>query len=285
MGYVSAKFPEAISVKGIYTVFRREFDGRTVFGHIDVHDFPEIIYVRSGCIFPLVDGIQHTVRAGQMLIYAPNSPHTGKKASEASVSIISFDIDGGLPAEIYNRPITLNSEQERMLESVINDGFACFTKRPANTGLSGMILRDDVDEYILYRMKRELELFLVGILGQKCKKSYSEHLSEYETVIRLLRQKIYCRLTVEAIAEESKMSVSKLKYLFRENFGGGVIDCFNKIKMEEAKRLIKEGKYNLTEISDRLAFSSLHYFSRMFKKIVGMSPSEFAKKADKDTAV
>lgn len=281
MGYVSTKFPETISVNGIYTVFRRDFDSHGKSG-IDVHDFPEIIHVRSGCVFPLIDGIPHTLKAGQMLIYAPNSCHTAKKASEASVSIISFDVDGGLPKEIYNLPITLSAEQERMLESVINDGCACFTKRPANSGISGMVLREDADEYMLYRMKKGLELFLVGIIGQKSTKTRAECLSEYDSVIRFLRHSVYSHLTVKAIAEKSKMSVSKLKYLFRENFGGGVIDCFNKIKIEEAKRLIREGKYNLTEISDRLAFSSLHYFSRLFKKTVGISPSEFAKRTDKN---
>ena len=44
-----------------------------------------------------------------------------------------------------------------------------------------------------------------------------------------------------------------------------------------SKELISEGKMNFTEISDSLGFSSLHYFSKTFKKLTGITPSEYEK--------
>jgi YesN/AraC family two-component response regulator len=55
------------------------------------------------------------------------------------------------------------------------------------------------------------------------------------------------------------------------------MEYFYRLKIEEAKRLIRNGTNNFTQIADKLGYSTIHYFSRQFKKIVGMSPSEYSK--------
>ena len=65
---------------------------------------------------------------------------------------------------------------------------------------------------------------------------------------------------------------------FKKAYGQTIIDYINNLKIKEAKVLMREGKYNLTEISAMLGFNSIHYFSRMFKKITGVSPNEYKKK-------
>ena len=52
-------------------------------------------------------------------------------------------------------------------------------------------------------------------------------------------------------------------------------DYFIKKKIEYAKRLIRENKYNFTEISDRLSFDNPQYFSRVFKRVTGITPTAF----------
>ena len=48
-------------------------------------------------------------------------------------------------------------------------------------------------------------------------------------------------------------------------------------KIQEAKKLIREDRYNFSQISDRLAFDNPHYFSRVFKRITNITPSEYKK--------
>ena len=84
-------------------------------------------------------------------------------------------------------------------------------------------------------------------------------------------------LTLEDIAKGSAMSVSKLKLLFKTKNGSGPINCFISIKIDYAKKLIAQGNSTLTEIAYELGFNSIHYFSRQFKKVTGISPTEFAK--------
>ena len=49
------------------------------------------------------------------------------------------------------------------------------------------------------------------------------------------------------------------------------------LKIEESKRIIRQRQYNITQVSNMLGFNSVHYFSRLFKKITGASPSEYEK--------
>ena len=58
---------------------------------------------------------------------------------------------------------------------------------------------------------------------------------------------------------------------------GGIIHYYNSLKIDEAKRLIREGNYNFIEISDMLCFESSQYFARIFKKETGKTPTEFRK--------
>ena len=48
------------------------------------------------------------------------------------------------------------------------------------------------------------------------------------------------------------------------------------MKINEARRMIRNQSLNFTQIADQLGYTSIHYFSRQFKKITGMSPSEYA---------
>ena len=59
--------------------------------------------------------------------------------------------------------------------------------------------------------------------------------------------------------------------------GYSIINYFTMMKINEAKRLIREGKYNFFEISEMLMFSNSHYFSSVFKKYTGMTPTQYKK--------
>ena len=282
MGYVSVKIPNAISVNGIYTLFRRDFSLYSDGGGTDVHDFPEIIYVTSGSHRLLIDGAEHELSAGQIMLYAPGTLHKRAEPSACSVAIVSFDSDSTALKPIYNRVITLNEKQRGLLDELFDDGCKCFTSRTDKNGVSGMVLTGDADERILDGIAKRLELFLVDLIKSEGENENSSKPTsssrDYDKVIRFLRARIYKNLTVDEIAEGCSMSVSKLKYLFRDNYSGGVKDCFNSMKIEKAKELIQAREFNFSEIAEMLSFKSLHYFSRYFKKSTGMTPSEYLKR-------
>ena len=62
---------------------------------------------------------------------------------------------------------------------------------------------------------------------------------------------------------------------FKKHTGYPVMQYYNNLKTAEAKMLLRSGKYNINQISNLLNYSSPYYFSMQFKKICGMSPSEY----------
>ena len=54
------------------------------------------------------------------------------------------------------------------------------------------------------------------------------------------------------------------------------MEYHKRIKLEKAKQLIREGTHNFTQICDSLGFSSPQYFSKLFKRYTGLTPSEYA---------
>ena len=97
----------------------------------------------------------------------------------------------------------------------------------------------------------------------------------YIQIMDYLKAHICGYVTIEDICRENLIGRSQLQKIFREQHNCGVIDFFTKMKVEYAKELIREKNQNFTQISEFLGYSSIHYFSRQFKKITGMTPSEY----------
>ncbi|MBP5288325.1 MAG: helix-turn-helix transcriptional regulator, partial [Clostridia bacterium] len=83
-------------------------------------------------------------------------------------------------------------------------------------------------------------------------------------------------LTSGDVLAAFSLSESSLQKLFQNKVGMGAMQYFQRLKIDRAKELIREKKLNFSEISERLGFSSIHYFSRRFKAVAGMTPSEYA---------
>ena len=279
MPYTSTNIPDMLSIKGIFTVLSPTLFRPTT-GCGEAHDFPEIFFVDRGEHTIIIDGENYKLSSGQMIIYAPNSYHRSAFPSDAVASIISFDIESSLLHSLYNRVITLTTIQEKAFKEIFDLASPCFTQRPPDDTDKGMKLLDDVDEYTLQRIRLKLEAFLTDLLDtrlqtQKPHSKSEKWDKEYASALQFLTENVDKTLTLEDIARGCRMSVSKLKLLFREKYGGGPLSCFIELKIDEAKRLIRKNEMNLSEIANTLGFSSLHYFSRTFKKITGISPSEY----------
>ena len=101
-------------------------------------------------------------------------------------------------------------------------------------------------------------------------------------MLDILNDNIYSRLTISEIAEKLGRSESAVKQSFSEHFGQGIIHYYNSLKITEAKRIIREGRYNFSQISDMLSFDNPQYFAKCFKKFTGMTPSEYRGSILKD---
>jgi len=275
--YAYTALPDVVRIDGIVTVLRHTYD-ETSKGSGESHDFPELLFIERGEHFPIVDGKEYALREGQMILYPPNAYHTARKLFGAEAAILSFRTDSVAIDPLFNQVITLTSAQKQTLLQIVSDGLSCFTNcGPAEKkqGKKGMILKENADPKTLQRIKKQLEFFLADLCSLPAGANKRDR--EFDGIKNYLARNIDRSLSLGEIAEGCGMSVSKLKLLCREKSGGGAIDYFLRIKIDRAKDLIREGDLNFSQIADRLGFSSLHYFSRTFKRITGVSPSQFEK--------
>ena len=274
---VSATLPNSISVDGIYSVLKVDFRKPGV-GIGESHNFPELSFVSRGEHLGVCDGKQELSRKGQIRIIGPGTFHKSSGVSDSELLIICFKSNSEKLEELYNRRIDLTEVQQRECFEIVEMGLGLFERRAPGDSVRGMVVKNGADKNRLELFKKRLELFLLDLhvcYASPIKDSRARQNAKILSVREFLLEHIGENMTVREIAEKNSMCASKLKLIFKEK--GGVINYFIALKIERAKELIAEGKMNFTEIADHLGFCSIHYFSKTFKKLTGITPSEYEK--------
>ena len=83
--------------------------------------------------------------------------------------------------------------------------------------------------------------------------------------------------STEEFAQEMNMSRSNLHLKLKALTGESALDFIRKIRFKEACRLLKDGRYSISEISDMVGFNTPSYFATCFKKYMGVLPTEYVK--------
>ena len=93
----------------------------------------------------------------------------------------------------------------------------------------------------------------------------------------IIDDNIYDPLTIPEICEHFSLSRSALQLLFKNSVDQSPKKYINDKKLERSCQMLLENRYTISEISLRLGYSSIHYFSKSFNMKYHMSPSEFVK--------
>lgn len=86
------------------------------------------------------------------------------------------------------------------------------------------------------------------------------------------------QMSVSDISRALGTSASYLSRVFKESTGETLIRTINKKRIEVAREYLEQTDYKVYEVADILGFENVTYFSRFFKKHMGMSPKEFKAK-------
>lgn len=85
-------------------------------------------------------------------------------------------------------------------------------------------------------------------------------------------------LSVRDVAEHLGVSESYLMHLFKDNLNKTFNTCLTELRMFIAKRMLLSGKWRVNEIAEQVGYYDVKYFSQVFKKIEGVTPSEYVKR-------
>ncbi len=84
-------------------------------------------------------------------------------------------------------------------------------------------------------------------------------------------------ISVESVANSLYISASYLMHLFKDNLGKTFNECLTEIRINAAKELLKNPKYKVYEVCDKVGYNDIKYFSQIFKRSTGKTPSEYSK--------
>lgn len=266
-------------VDSIVTVLNADL--RKVQYRSESHNFPEIIFVADGYSDLYLDGIVVPLTKGQLVIVPPNTIHGGPNShpnfGTAIHTIISFESTSPMLKSLYNRAITLTEAQIEQYLKIVNHGMNIFEGVPSQNNRGGMKLKNNVLPYELNVLKKHLELFLIDLYSSNI--ANGEHKGQYQMSLLtdFLNANITQKISVEEMADYIRISPALLRKRTQKYYGCGPLQHFINLKINEAKRLIRLGNMNFSEISNYLGFESIHYFSRQFKLRVGKSPRDYLK--------
>lgn len=84
-------------------------------------------------------------------------------------------------------------------------------------------------------------------------------------------------LSVQKVAQTVFLNSNYFSHLFKKIRKESFTDYLNKVRIDKAKSLLSQNLYKVYEVSDMVGYSDYKYFSSVFKKLVGVSPTEFNK--------
>lgn len=257
------------------------FDGES-------HDFWELLYVDKGEVMVGREQETTTLGRGQMIFHRPGEFHTVQcnGVHAPNLIVIAFDCRSPL-MEAFNSLICTVGQQERvLLGTIIREAQKAFISPLDNPQLKELVraLKPPLGSEQLIKMALESLLIMLcrqreqgqggegpaSVISRQGKEQLLREISLY------LEANVTRQLTLEEICRENHIGKSYLQKLFKERTGGGAIEYFGRLKIATAQQMMRQGNHNFTEVSRQLGYSSLHYFSRHFKKVCGMTPSEYA---------
>lgn len=121
-----------------------------------------------------------------------------------------------------------------------------------------------------------------GFLLDRMKHSYNEHYSlmEADTIQRIKQYIInhsHEDISLEALGNKVGLSPIYISKMFKEKLGVNYIDFLTECRIEKAKKLMADPDKSLKEISFDVGYHEPNYFSKVFKKMSGLSPTEYRR--------
>ncbi len=251
------------------------------------HNFWELSYVDRGSIVERQNGESYLVKAGEMLLCKPNVEHSSRvwQGNTASVVDIEFFLEGDLPESFASRILILSEEEKRCIETIVREAaqtYAHFDDSPPAAGHldklasapygSEQILCNRLEELLIYACRNDRNVH------KSCRLlSPDPDGSQLSQWVQAYIQTHYAqKLTLERLAQVHNVSVTQLKRCFRAETGITVIAYLTAVRIRAAKGKIREGNLSFSQIAEETGFGNIHYFSTVFKKQTGLTPTEYA---------
>lgn len=283
LAYIKTQPKTLINVTKIVTIHYYELDENFVFEG-ESHDFWEMVYVDKGKVLVTRDEEEIILSQGDVVFHKPNEFHA-IKAYESSPNffVMSFSTTSASMVCFEKYHTRLDKKLRPYISAIIKETEDTFIIPKNDPRLKKLVLKEDAiigGEQLIKTYLEQLLILLVRNVTAKGKiPLFPDKMSMENELIssikEYLEKSVESRISISDVCKKFGYSKSYLSKIFHEQTGLTIANYSSRLKIKYAKQLIRENDLNLSEISDKLAFDNPQYFSRVFRRITGMSPTEF----------
>ncbi len=278
-----------IDIMGFNNIYYFEF-GKNFSHTPEKHNFWEMVYVDSGRINAITNGVGCTLEEGQAIFHEPMEVHAHISDNRVAnnMLVISFVAEGDMLRLLKGRTFNLDKTGKMLLSLFLDEAKNALGALPSDyENKENLCFSNDVfgasqllhcyfTEFVI-RLIRSGSTFSKTLEPSKKSRDIANN-SLSELIADYLKSSVYTSLTLKELCSHFLIGKTQLCKIFRENTGQSPMEYYMQLKIAEAKKLLREKNYSVSEISDMLSYSSIHIFSRAFKKAVGLSPTAYSRR-------
>lgn len=278
MEYVKTPLESRVKIDGVYTVHYFEYTKDFAYSG-EIHNFWEIVYADKKRLYITAGAKEICLEVGQLYIHKPNEFHNLRCEHAANSVIVSFDCDCPELMTIAGMVITCGSDERRLIGGIVRESLEAFST-PLGMPYTRVMEKSGGGSFCCEQMVRlyieQLLILLVRGNRRAVPVKKAENGCLLAEICDYLEKNVQSRLHFEDIMHEFNLSASVIKKIFREQMDCGVMEYFARLKVDAAKQMIREGNYNFTEIAAALSFNTSQYFTTVFRRVSGMTPTEYS---------
>ncbi len=230
-------------------------------------DFQFIYLVKGKGYYDFGKGIEE-VSDGNLIVYLPGQPHNYEYLAKDGTELYWLHFTGSQAGE-WMRKFNFASKQVFQI-GIRGDCIDLFKKityeiqdkRPYFQHVAGVYLME-----LILILTRKLEN-----LRSDNGKAMNETI---RSIISYMYENYHHKISVNTLASRCNLSMYRFIHKFKDATGMTPIEYLTKIRIDEARYLLSNSLLNISEIAEIVGYEDPLYFSRVFKKIMGVSPRHY----------
>lgn len=227
----------------------------------------EILYVTKGQCEVSTNGIKYNISSGDFFIINSNLVHNIQALPSVEYHCLIIDSDflsyNSVPIDKITYQSVIQSERLQTLFFEIIDLID-----------SNSDFIEAEKKYVILRLMLYLSKHYSAI-NQISSISPNENI---KLALSYINSHINKKISIEDILQEIGLSRYYFFHLFKQNIGMSPIQYINMMRCTQAQKLLSRNEQPIHDIAIQCGFESVSYFSKTFKKYVGLLPSEYLKK-------
>lgn len=288
MTYIPSKISKTIDITALVTIHYFEHAKDYIFDG-ERHDFWEFMYVDKGRVEVMADTEGYELKQGELIFHKPGEFHSlwANGSIAPNIVVVSFHCTSPAMQALENKIMAVSDDEKHLLSRILTEARKAYTTDLSYIDMVTLDRNPDAPAGCEQLIQLYLEQMLISMIRTQDNIRSEHRLSStarersnttlVNKTLQFLEDHLHENLAYADVLDHTNVSSTHLKVTFKEMTGTTVMEHFRSLKMEQAKILIREGNYNFSQIALQLGYSSIHYFSRQFKSLCGMSPSEYSR--------